>query len=60
MSLRFADFIIIFSWVCLSFCTWLKETFGVGLVTGATSGVGRRVVGISRSKGVPVQALVCF
>ncbi|KAL5576974.1 hypothetical protein UlMin_018673 [Ulmus minor] len=34
------------------------ETSGIVLVAGATGGVGRRVVDILRSKGVPVRALV--
>lgn len=34
------------------------ETSGVILVTGATGGVGRRVVDILRKKGLPVRALV--
>ncbi|WOL09113.1 hypothetical protein Cni_G17866 [Canna indica] len=34
------------------------ETSGMVLVTGATGGVGRRVVSILRNKGFPVKALV--
>ncbi|XP_042398454.1 protein HIGH CHLOROPHYLL FLUORESCENCE PHENOTYPE 173, chloroplastic-like [Zingiber officinale] len=34
------------------------ETSGTVLVTGATGGVGRRVVDILRNKGLPVRALV--
>ena len=34
------------------------ETSGIILVAGATGGVGRRVVDILRSRGLPVKALV--
>lgn len=34
------------------------ETSGIVLVTGATGGVGRRVVDILRNKGLPVRVLV--
>lgn len=36
------------------------ETSGFTLVVGATGGVGRRVVGNLRKKGLPVKALVSF
>lgn len=36
------------------------ETSGIILVTGATGGVGRRVVDILRKKGLPVRVLVSF
>ena len=34
------------------------ETSGIVLVAGATGGVGRRVVGLLRKKGLPVRVLV--
>ena len=34
------------------------ETSGIVLVSGATGGVGRRVVDILRKKGLPVRVLV--
>jgi nucleoside-diphosphate-sugar epimerase len=34
------------------------ETSDVVLVTGATGGVGRRVVNVLRKKGMPVRVLV--
>jgi hypothetical protein len=36
------------------------ETSDVVLVTGATGGVGRRVVDILRKKGVPIRVLVFY
>lgn len=36
------------------------ESSGIVLVTGATGGVGRRVVTILQKKGLPVRVLVVF
>jgi nucleoside-diphosphate-sugar epimerase len=36
------------------------ETSDVVLVTGATGGVGRRVVDVLRKKGLPVRVLVFY
>lgn len=36
------------------------DTSGIILVAGATGGVGRRVVDILRSRGLPVRVLVFF